>query len=83
MAHENEPNSAETVVGKVLPVLCPGSKMFEEGFVELYSKDNMPSMIVSPDGKIRSADGEDSTTMEIELKCPASPRDTCFNVYVK
>ena len=67
---ENEINAAATVLGKVIPMLCPGQKMYEEGCIEIDSKNAKSFMIVSPDGSVRSADGEESTTMAIELKCP-------------
>ena len=62
----NEQNAVATMVGKVLPVIEPSVRFYEEGCVELDGS----FMVVSPDGSLRRADSFDSTTAAIELKCP-------------
>jgi hypothetical protein len=75
---ENEINAAATMVGKVLPMMCPGLKMYEEGFIELDSVRTKPFMIISPDGSVRTTEREDCTTFGIELKCPIYDVHTSF-----
>lgn len=74
MAHgtNNEINAVATLVGKILPVMCPGQNFYEEGFVEIESKTTKSFMIVSPDGSIRPNDKFDLTTFAVELKCPVN-----------
>lgn len=62
----NEQNAAATLVGKVLPVIEPNVRFYEEGCVELDES----FMVVSPDGSLRQTDSLDSTTAAIEFKCP-------------
>ena len=64
---ENELHAVATVVTKVLPVLNPDLKFFEEGCYP-FEMNGVPA-VVSPDGSCRQ-DFSSPTEYGIEIKCP-------------
>ncbi|KAH3888912.1 hypothetical protein DPMN_012957 [Dreissena polymorpha] len=66
----NEIHAAATMVGKVLPMICPEQKVFEEGYISMDSTKSKSFMVVSPDGSVRIDDNEETTIFAIEYKCP-------------
>ncbi|KAK3103474.1 hypothetical protein FSP39_019495 [Pinctada imbricata] len=65
---DNEQNAVATIVGKIIPVLFPELKFFEEGCVVIKRGDGFPFMVISPDGSLRSEVSLDSTKVAVEIK---------------
>ena len=67
---ENEINAVATVTGKILPVVYPNMKCFEEGCLPIEFYDS-PVLIVSPDESIGLMDDNNSHQIQsgLEIKC--------------
>ena len=68
---DNEINAIATVTGRILPIVYPKMKYFEEGCL-LVELNDSPFLIVSPDGSIGYVDETNSRQIfsGLEIKCP-------------
>ena len=68
---DNEINAVATVTGRILPVVYPKMKCFEEGCLPVELNDS-PFLVVSPDGSIGYMDDTSSRQIYsgLEIKCP-------------
>ena len=68
---ENEINAVATVVGRILPVMHPNMKCFEEGCLPVEFNDK-PFLVVSPDGSIGYTGDANYRQIYcgLEIKCP-------------
>ena len=72
---KTEINAVDTLVSKVLPVLCSSFTLYEEGTYKISVETSRPILCVSLDGSLRDGNGSDETLAQpaklgIETKCP-------------
>lgn len=71
---EHEVHAASTVVERFLPAFMPSMSFYEEGSHVIFHQD-VPLILVSPDGSIRPSSTNTATNlpepvMAVEIKCP-------------